>query len=56
VGITPVNAPRKVEEELEIPVGGDRQDLHGQMAPRSLLTARKASRTRSMWTSVWVAI
>lgn len=52
MGIAPVDTPREVEEKVKIPIGGDRVDLHGQMAPSSLLTARKASRTRSMWASV----
>ena len=56
MGITLVYAPGQVEEKVKILIGDDRVNLHGQMAPRSLLTARKASRTRSMWTSVWVAI
>ena len=56
MGIALVYAPGQVEEKVNILIGDDRVNLHDQMAPSSLLTARKASRTRLMWTSVWVAM
>jgi hypothetical protein len=56
VGIAPVYAPGEAEEKIKILIADDRVYIHDQMAPSSLLTARKASRTRLMWPSVWVAI
>lgn len=56
VGIVLVDAPRQVKKGMEISIGGDREDLHSQITPRSLPTIRNASKTRSMWAFVWVAI
>ena len=56
VGVAAVDLPGEMEEGIEVAVSGYGEDFHDQITLNSLPTLRKASRTRSKWAGVWVAM